>query len=135
MLISLLLAFAPLFIQTSHENVKFSVEYAITPKEKNQGLKGRENLNEEEGMLFIYEKEDSEPFWMDKTKIPLALLFINSHYYIVDIKYGTPFSRTILRGDHPYQYVLEINPKTVQKYQIGIGQKVLFDSDGSDNSI
>lgn len=135
MLISLLLAFAPLFIQTPHENVKFSVEYAITPKEKNQGLKGRENLKEDEGMLFIYEKEDGEPFWMDKTQIPLALLFINSNYYIVDIKYGTPFSRTIIRGDHPYQYVLEINPKTVQKYQIRTGQKVLFDSDCSGDNI
>src|SRR4030042_6595045 len=53
------------------------VEVPKTPQEKAQGLMGRKQLGENEGMLFIFETEDYHSFWMKNTLIPLSIAFID----------------------------------------------------------
>lgn len=113
-----------LFVQTPQASCKFDVKLAQTVEEKAKGLQKVTTLHNNEGMLFIFDQEGYEPFWMEQTEIPLALLFINSQWVIVDIQYGTPFSRTKMIGKAPYQYVLEISPKAVQNCKIALGQTV-----------
>ena len=43
--------------QVCFESYCFSVELAVTPKERERGLMFRKNLDPDKGMLFIFEKE------------------------------------------------------------------------------
>ncbi|MCH9633069.1 MAG: hypothetical protein S4CHLAM6_14200 [Chlamydiae bacterium] len=127
MLLACLLALTTFFIETPTEKIKLNTSIAKTCLEREKGLQGVAELKEHNAMLFIFNEQGYYPFWMDKTKMPLAFLFLNSKYVIVDIKYGVPYSKKIIRGKHPYQYVLEVNPKLVLKYNIKNGDKVYQD--------
>ena len=125
MLLTCLIALTTFFIETPIDKIKLSARIAQTSLEKERGLQDVTKLREREAMLFIFDKMGYYPFWMDKTQVPLALLFLNSKYVIVDIKYGTPYSRKIIRGNLPYQYVLEVNPMLVLKYKIKKNYRVV----------
>jgi len=55
----------------------YRVEIADTEELRKQGLQDREFLPTDEGMLFIWDKEDTRQMWMKNTKIPLDQIAIN----------------------------------------------------------
>lgn len=55
--------------------VTVTVEIADDPEERQQGLAGREMLEPDSGMLFIFEEPAQLTFWMKDTLIPLDILF------------------------------------------------------------
>ena len=63
----------------------FFIELAKTEAERNQGLMYRKELDKNKGMLFIFDKEGSHPFWMKNTLIPLDIIWIDSRGKIVFI--------------------------------------------------
>lgn len=62
------------------------VEIAKTEEERVLGLMFRHSIPEDRGMLFIFEKEDFQSFWMKNCFFPLDLIFIDKNGKIVDIK-------------------------------------------------
>lgn len=109
----------------------FNVEVADSPEERAQGLMDRKSLGKNNGMLFIFPKEDQYGFWMKNTKIPLDIIWINEDMEIVFIY---RMMEPCIQGQEckafePYQkarYVLEINGDTVPEYDIKIYDKVEF---------
>ena len=59
------------------ENSKFIVEIADSLEEHRQGLAGRSSLDQDKGMLFIFDQKDYPQFWMKDTLIPLQILMID----------------------------------------------------------
>jgi uncharacterized protein len=59
-------------------NAKFIVEIADTPEGQSYGLMYRTELEENRGMLFIFDQERQLSFWMKNTFIPLDIIFIDS---------------------------------------------------------
>lgn len=108
----------------------FNVEVVDTPSKRHQGLMFRNNLEKENGMLFIFEKEDNYPFWMKDTLIPLDMIWINKNQEIVFIKENAlPCQEVNCPSIDPNQqakYVLEINGGISQKININIGDTVIF---------
>lgn len=83
-------------------------------EEKEKGLQGVTEMNEDEGALFDYtnnpQKEIS--FWMKDTLIPLYIIFVGSDKTVIDIKTGTPESEeylTCTSKENPIIYVIELN--------------------------
>jgi uncharacterized protein len=68
----------------------FNVEVVSTPSERQRGLMFRETLEDNEGMLFIFEKSGRHSFWMKNTLIPLDIIWINSEKEVVYISRETP---------------------------------------------
>lgn len=62
------------------------VEIVKTEEERALGLMFRYSLPEDRGMLFIFEKEDYQRFWMKNCFFPLDLIFMDRKGKIVDIK-------------------------------------------------
>lgn len=91
---------------------QYLVEIAKTQEEKEQGLQGRESLNENEGMLFDFTDTDKEiSMWMKNTIIPLDIIFINDDDEVIKVVQGIPNDETpIIEQD--VSYVLEVNAKS-----------------------
>jgi uncharacterized membrane protein (UPF0127 family) len=50
----------------------------------------RTEMGEDNGMLFIFNKEEIYAFWMKNTLIPLDMVWIDSNNTIVDIQTAVP---------------------------------------------
>ena len=69
-----------------NKNITFVVEVAKTIEERKIGLMYRKKLLNNEGMLFIFPREEIIQLWMKNTYIPLDVIFISKNKVIVDIK-------------------------------------------------
>ena len=87
----------------------------------------RDKLNENSGMLFIFENEDYQIFWMKNTLIPLDMVFIDSGMRVVDIKLAVPCLKDpcdLYRPSKPSKYILEVNGNFTIRNNIKIGDCV-----------
>ena len=108
-------------------DAKVLVELAVTPEEKAKGLMHREYLDENKGMLFIFEDEKAPSFWMKNTLIPLDMIFINSDNKIVDILVAEPCKKDPCKSYTPKadaKYVLEVNAGFSERHNAKIGDEV-----------
>jgi hypothetical protein len=88
---------------------KIKAEVVRTEPEKARGLMFRQKLGRDEGMLFVYEKEERLSFWMKNTPLPLSIAFLDKNGVIVDIQDMLPFSLQTHVSAFPAQYALEVN--------------------------
>ena len=100
------------------------VEVARTEKEKERGLMFRERLGKDEGMLFVYEREERLSFWMKNTRLPLSIAFIDKGGRIVDIQDMEPFSLETHMSAYPARYALEMNRGWFAREGIKVGDLV-----------
>ena len=110
-----------------NKNITFNVEVAKTIEERRTGLMYRKKLLNNEGMLFIFPREKIIQLWMKNTYIPLDVIFISENKVIVDIeKNMEKLSETIVKSKVKSRYALEFNAGLINKLDIEIGDKVLF---------
>ena len=110
-----------------NKNITFNVEVAKTIEERKSGLMYRKKLLNNEGMLFIFPREKIIQLWMKNTYIPLDVIFISENKVIVDIKKNMEkLSETIVKSKVKSRYALEFNAGLINKLDIKIGDKVLF---------
>lgn len=98
-------------IQTAPDRtIRFNVELADTPAERQRGLMFRKSMPTESGMLFIFDGEHPREFWMRNTWIPLDILYFSAKGRLVSIQaQAQPYDETPLPSRAPARYVLEIN--------------------------
>ena len=107
--------------------ITFNVEVVKTIEERRIGLMYRKKLLNNEGMLFIFPREKIVQLWMKNTYIPLDVIFISENKVIVDIKKNMEkLSETIVKSKVKSRYALEFNAGLINKLDIRIGDKVLF---------
>lgn len=87
---------------------EYNVLVARTEEEKERGLMDVIELDDNEGMLFIYDSPQTLEFWMHETSLPLDIIFIDEDWEVKSVQQGKPFDDTILSCDD-VQYVLELN--------------------------
>lgn len=106
----------------------FELEIADTSEERQEGLMNRSSLEENKGMLFVFEKPGKYSFWMKNTKIPLDMIWINSDNEIVHIKHNAqPCKKDPCESygpDEEANYVLEINGGLAKKTGLKKGDRV-----------
>lgn len=114
------------------KRVTLSIEVADAPESRSLGLMYRPRLDENAGMLFVFEETASWGFWMKNTLIPLSIAFIDKTRRIVDIKdmqvapdpeHG-PFE--IYMSAKPYRYALEVNQGFFKRKGIMVGARMFF---------
>lgn len=118
------------FIGNGKEKIKVNAEIADSPEERAAGLMFRKFLDEDSGMLFIFDDEKTRSFWMKNTLIPLDIIFISRDFEIVDIKYAVPCKEdpcVIYISKNPAKYVLEVNSNFTIKNGIAMGDAISVD--------
>jgi uncharacterized membrane protein (UPF0127 family) len=119
---------ASVVIATPGGPVRFSVELAVTDAERRQGLMFRERLEEDSGMLFLFEKEQVQSFWMKNTRIPLDMIFIDESGTIAGIvENAEPLTLVSRSVGKPSRYVLEVSGGTSRRLGLAAGEKVRFE--------
>lgn len=101
-------------------NKEYKVKLAETDEQQEQGLQNVDKLEDDEGMLFIFDEEEDIWFWMQDTTIPLDLVFINEELEVTQVLQGEPNSEEMLEGRAAY--VLEVN----QNSGIKVGDELTF---------
>ena len=108
---------------------QLELEVMRTREEQIRGLSGRESLNENAGMLFVYEEPVVPSFWMKEMNFSIDIIWIGSDKKIVDITENLvpeTYPNTF-RPKMPIQYVLEVNAGWVQEHIVSIGNEVILD--------
>lgn len=106
---------------------ELTLEVAKTMDEKKVGLSDRETLEENNGMVFVFDTEGFHPFWMRKTPFSLDFVYLNKEGIIVDVKSGDPCTEdpcTIYLPSKPAMYVIEIPKGNADKLNMVVGNKV-----------
>ncbi|OGI79488.1 hypothetical protein A3F19_02095 [Candidatus Nomurabacteria bacterium RIFCSPHIGHO2_12_FULL_37_29] len=113
-------------IQIMGQNIR--VNLATTDAAREQGLSGRENLKEDEGMLFVFDYPDKYSFWMKDMNFPIDMIWIGENKEIIYIKKNArPESFPESYGPTAdSKYVLEIVSGLSSKNNLKEGDKVEF---------
>lgn len=105
---------------------EITVETADTQATQEKGLMGRESLDEDRGMLFVYDRDSRKSFWMKNTKIPLSIAYIAADGTIREIYDMEPLSTRTVDSRYSVRYALEVNLGAFQRHGIKTGDKVEF---------
>lgn len=87
---------------------EYKVKEAKTEEEKQNGLQGKKELPEDEGMLFYFDHPDDYSFWMKDTDIPLDIIYINEDQEVTKVYKAKPHDETLVSYPETL-YVLEVN--------------------------
>lgn len=106
---------------------KIDVELAENDDERSQGLMYRKSMDDERGMLFIFNREELQSFWMKNTIMSLDIIYVNSSKEIIKIHKNTiPFSENSLPSGKPATYVVEVAAGFTDRYSVKEGDKISF---------
>lgn len=120
---------APSVVIEGPQGVKaaFSVEVADTVQKRRRGLMYRRDLQEDQGMLFLFPDEQEQSFWMKDTPLSLDIIFMNRRREVVGILHDTvPFSTGALTVGVPSRYVLEVRAGVARRKGIAVGDSARF---------
>jgi len=102
-------------------------EIARTQEERAQGLMYRKELPDGEGMLFVFERDQTVSFWMKNTYIPLSIAYITSDGRIVEIKDMYPHDESSVMSSRSVRYALEVPQNWFSRVGIKTGDTVKID--------
>lgn len=106
---------------------------ADTPEKQEKGLMFVKQLPENEGMLFVFQQDEDQAFWMKNTLIDLDMVFIGSDKRVTSVAEQVPHSYTYTPDDEVAyalgygQYVLELAAKTAAKHGVTEGAEIKFE--------
>lgn len=107
--------------------VVLDIEIADTDFDIQTGLMYRNIMENNQGMLFIFDDEQPRSFYMKNTRIPLDLIYISKNKKIVSFqKNAKPFDESSLPSNAPAKYVLEINAGLVDNWKVNVGDSINF---------
>jgi len=101
-----------------------AVEIARTKAQREKGLMYRDEIGENEGMLFIFKKDQILSFWMKDTKIPLSIAFIDKKGKVIDMFDMEPYSLVPVRSSKLCKYAIEVNRDFYRSCNLNIGDRI-----------
>jgi hypothetical protein len=104
----------------------FNVAVARTPKELELGLMHvkPDEMGQDEGMLFVFPRQQPLSFWMKNTVMPLDIAFINVQDKIVKTHTMKALDESQYPSIQPAQFALEVHAGRLAALSIGEGDTV-----------
>jgi len=103
---------------------KITAEVASTPQQRATGLMHRFSLQQDHGMLFVFERPEPLSFWMKNTFIPLSIAFLDATGRILNIEDMVPQTETMHWSKGPALYALEMRKGWFLERGIRAGDRV-----------
>lgn len=109
------------------------LEVANNFEKRKLGLGGRESLDINRGMLFVFDKSDVYTFWMKGMKFALDILWLDENKKVVFMAQDVPSEPGKKDSElkkytptGPAKYVLEINAGLSKVHSIQVGDTATF---------
>jgi uncharacterized protein len=118
--------------KVSINGLQLSAEIPTTRELMAKGLAVKNELREDESMLFVFEEPSRHSFWMKDMRFPIDIMWVDGNGRIVHIEENLepcPLA-PICPGYAPStdsQYVLETVSGFAQRHNIGLGTEVKID--------
>ena len=105
--------------------LEIPVEIADTPLERSRGLSGRPYLDENRGMLFVFDQPGIHHFWMPEMHFSIDFVWIDAEKRIIGITENVPPLADAAyplwyAPPAPARYVLEVNAGFSRRHNIQI---------------
>jgi uncharacterized protein len=113
---------SPITLQMGKHKIRAQV--AKTADQRTIGLMHRKTMPVNEGMLFVFEKSDTQCFWMKNTLLPLSAAFILDNGEVVNMEDMKPQTLSPHCSQAPVRYVLEMNQGWFKKRGLEVGGRL-----------
>ncbi len=119
--------------QVSVNGETFKVEVADNDTEKQIGLSEKEDLKENEGMIFVFENPGMYSFWMKEMNFPIDIVYINGDKVTTVIPNAQPpvsenDELPIYQPESVSDRILEIKAGLASKHNIQKGSTVKIEN-------
>jgi len=104
----------------------FMVEVARTDQDRARGLMFRQQMPQDQGMLFDFERDQMVTMWMKNTYLSLDMVFIFADGRIHRIESRTePESERTISSGVPVRAVLELNANVARRLGLRPGDRIV----------
>ena len=104
---------------------KLQVQLALKTEEHHKGLMYRESLDDDHGMLFLFDRPDKRGFWMKNTRIPLDIGYFDSSGQLIEIHKLFPYDETAVNSrSHEVLIAIETNRGWYATNGIKVGDRI-----------
>jgi uncharacterized membrane protein (UPF0127 family) len=111
---------------------ELNADIPITSELMAKGLAVKNQLKENEAMLFAFEDSAKHPFWMKDMKFPIDIIWLDSDGKVVHIEQNLEPCLSVFicpnyTPNTDSQYVLETVAGFTQRYNISVGTDIDFE--------
>jgi len=111
----------------------FEVTVATSQQEREIGLSQTKSLQQDQGMIFLFEKPDYHSFWMKNMKFPIDIIYINGDKIVTIQNDAQPPKENeeisiIYTPTEPSDKVLEIQAGLSKEYNFKNGDKIIIEN-------
>ena len=117
------------FLSATGDTIReLALEIADNDYERARGLMDRKSMTDKQAMIFIFNEERPQSFWMKNTHISLDIIYVKANMEVVSIQKNTqPYSTQSLPSEGDAQYVVEVIAGFCDQYGIEKGSKISFE--------
>ena len=112
----------------NHSNIQFNVEIADTVQARKIGLSKHLELKNNQGMLFVYQTDNSPRFWTKDMNFAIDILFLDKNMKVLQISENlqpcSSNSCPIYPGPQNTRYALELNSFTAKNQNIQVSDNL-----------
>ena len=107
---------------------RYEVELAMDDAARMRGLMFRDQMAANHGMLFVFEQQGPQSFWMRNTRIPLDIIYFDSALRLVSVAVGAAPCTTqncpSYPSKGPARFVLELNAGHARRLDLQPGDEL-----------
>ena len=107
-------------------DLPLEVEIPSNLRDFNRGLMFRESLENDKGMLFIFERVGQYSFYMKNTTIPLDVAFVTEDGIVESIKSLEPNDETAVSSDGQVLFAIEANRGWFTENNVEVGDEIVL---------
>jgi len=107
-------------------SIILKTEIAANDQDRARGLMHRTKVPDGEGMLFVFDRDQTLSFWMKNTLVPLSIAYLSSDGRILEIHPLQPGSLAPVRSGRAARYALEVPLGWFDRVGVGIGDRVVL---------
>lgn len=106
---------------------KLQLELADTDYKVHLGMTYKDELQEDQGLLFVFEKSAPRYFFMKNTPVALDVVFVDENLTIDSfVSNAQPQDTTISRSKKPVQYILDLKAGTAAQLRLQEGDTFVW---------
>ena len=114
-------------LETARGTWVVDVELARTPEARARGLMWRRDLPPDHGMLFLFDEDRVQSFWMHNTLIALDMIHLDQGRVVAGVvAHAEPHTDTPRTIGKPARYVLEVGAGEAAAHAVGPGVQARF---------